>query len=226
MADVVGVQRPKERHVLRAVLRPDRTQQHARAVPLDALLELRGVRLDREPRHAGLARRRDDDPRIERHDTALVGEQRIDVELGDFRDVGDEIGNARQRLADRPHVGGGEVAIAGEQLRDPRASDDVRGEDGVERRQPDDAIPDHLDRLAACAEQDDRAEHRIGRDADDQFVRIGTPDHALHGEAGKRRIRTRAAYALAHRPRRRHHRLVALEIERDAADVRLVRDLG
>ena len=36
----------------------------------------------------------------------------------------------------------------------------------------DRVVGGHLDRGAALAEQDHRAEHRVGRDADDQFVRV------------------------------------------------------
>ena len=68
----------------------------------------------------------------------------------------------------------------------------------VQRRQRDRAVGHHLDRGAALAEQDDRAEQRVDAGADDQLLRLRPAHHRLDREAGERGVRALAGHAPQH----------------------------
>ena len=75
---------------LRLVLWPDRTDKDCRAIgERDRLLELGRVGTDREP--VGRCGRADDYSGIEGEYAFAVGDQRVDVEFGDLRNVDEEL---------------------------------------------------------------------------------------------------------------------------------------
>ena len=94
---------------------------------------------------------------------------------------------------------------------------------GIQRRQRQRAIFEHLDQLTAGAEQDDRPELRIEAAADDQLVAIELR-HRLHGHALEVLradfLGDRAPNALE----RRLHRIGIAQVQLHAADVGLVGD--
>ena len=128
--------------------------------------------------------RRNRDAGIDRDHAGLVGEQRIEIELAHLRQVGGELRELDQQQRDRVRVRGRDVAIGLEHARHPRARDQVARERQVERRQRQRLVVDDLDRGAAAAEHDDRAEGRIVGEAGDQFARLGSQDHRMDGDAG------------------------------------------
>ena len=75
---------------LRLVLWTDRTDEGCRAIgERDRLLELGRVGTDREP--VGRRGRADDDAGIEGEYALAVGDQRVDVEFCDLRNVDEEL---------------------------------------------------------------------------------------------------------------------------------------
>lgn len=90
----------------------------------------------------------------------------------------------------------GPIAVACKQLCDARAPDQVARKQGIESRKTYCAVGDHFSRNAAVTEKHDRSEHLIGRDPDDELVRVGTRDHRRNGEAFN------AAFGLSSRKRR------------------------
>ena len=133
--------------------------------------------------------RRDRDARVDGDDAGLVGENRIEIDLADFRKIGGKLGQLDQEKFDGAFVGGGHVAIGLENARDPRARDQPTGQREVERRQRQRLVVDHFDGGAALAEHDDGTECRIVGNADDQFARLGAHDHGKDGHAANPRLR-------------------------------------
>ena len=77
----------------RLILGPERTNEHAPAVlDLDVTLPLRGIRPHGEIRRARTAKlpfhAPDHDARVDGEHACFIGQQRIDVELADFGNVG------------------------------------------------------------------------------------------------------------------------------------------
>jgi hypothetical protein len=70
------------------------------------VLEPLRVRSDREPPRSRQGGRRDADPGVERDDAALVRDQRIDVELGDLRNVDRDLRHFHERRGDALDVRG------------------------------------------------------------------------------------------------------------------------
>src|SRR5262245_33089492 len=73
--------------MLRRVFRPDGSEDQAPAAVLDFLLELARIGPDRKSLDSARRTYGDAYARIERDDTPLIREQRVDVELGDLGDV-------------------------------------------------------------------------------------------------------------------------------------------
>ena len=124
----------------------------------------------------------EDDPRVEGDDPLGRGEQRVDVDLGDPRLLGDELAEADEERGEHVDVDRPPAADAAERLRDRRLLDQAPRERRVERRQGQRPVAEHLDELAAHPEQEDRAELRIRAAADDQLV-AGPVDHRLDRDA-------------------------------------------
>ena len=166
--NVFGRQRTKQRLVRRRVLGTDRPHRQAAERPVDAAFEFLWIWQDREAVERALAwcNRRQSNARVERHHAAAVGQQRVDVELHKFRQVGGELANADQDVVQRLHVGGRMVAKPGQQARYPGAADHLGGEHAIERWQADGLVGGDLHRHAALPEQHDRAEHGVDADAD------------------------------------------------------------
>ena len=100
------------------------------------------------------------------------------------------------------------------------------GKAHVERRQGERPVGDDLDRRAAVAEQDHRAELGIVRCADDQLVRVRPADHRLHHKAVDPGLGRCLGDARAHRLDRRADLDSVRKIEGDAADIGLVRNVA
>jgi hypothetical protein len=100
------------------------------------------------------------------------------------------------------------------------------GQAHVQRRQGERPVGDHLDRRAAVAKQDHRTELRVFGGADDQLVRIRAPDHRLHDEAIDPGLGRGLGDAAAQRLDRCKDLVRVRQVEGDAADVGLVRDVA
>ena len=122
-------------------------------------------------------------------------------------------------------IGRWPVAIAGKQLGDARLVHQVARQLHVERRQGDGGVGDHLDRGAAGAEQDDRAEQRVLADADDQLMGAGPRDHRLNREALDRGVGRLGGDAVEDALGGVGRRLRRADAEHHAADVGLVADV-
>ena len=105
----------------------------------------------------------------------LVGEQWIDVQLDHFRNVGEQLCDPQQNEFDRLAIRRRAIPVTGELLRDAGAGNEVAGEIRLERRQCDGRVRDLFGSGAALTEQDDRAEYRVGRRADDQLAGVRAP---------------------------------------------------
>ncbi len=134
------------------------------------------------------AGRADGDARVESDDTRGVREQRIDVDLGDLRQVGGELRQAHEDLRDLRSVDRRHVAIAGHLFGNAGAGDHVPGDPHVERWQSQRPVLDQLHRLAATAEEHDRAEGRIIGEADDELDGAGPVNHGLDHDAVDARL--------------------------------------
>ena len=100
------------------------------------------------------------------------------------------------------------------------------GEREIERRQRERAVVDDLDRLAAAPEHDDRAEGRILGEADDQLACVRAHDHRMNGDAVETSLRHHLRNMGEHSTGCRGDGLRAVETEHDAADIRLMADIG
>ncbi len=87
-----------------------------------------------------------------------------------------------QKLLERGQVHRRAAAHALERGEDLGLLHHPPGQRGVERRQPQGAVPEDLDELAARAEEQHRAELRVEAAADDQLVAVEL-DHRLHADA-------------------------------------------
>ena len=155
-ANVLRRQLGDERPVKVLVGRLDWPDQEALALDrLHPSFPLVGIGPDREPRIravfldlVGI----DADTGIERDHAHVVGEQRIDVEFLDRRAIHHKLRQLHQRRRDAREVGRRPVAIAFEQLANPRLRHEVERESRVERRKRHGRIVDDLGRGAARAE--------------------------------------------------------------------------
>ena len=225
-AQIFGRDTFDERTVLRLVFRADRPQRDRLTVPVDALHQLGRVRRDREMRRARRLAGAHAQPRIEREHAVGIGPERVDVELGEFRQIDEHLRDRDQHIGDRIERHRQPVAVAREQLRDARARDHLAREHAVHRRQRDRAVGEHLDRRAAVPEQQHRAEQRVDARADDQLVRLRPHGHRLHREAGEAGLGLRLADAREHRlDLGTQHRVVG-EVQAHTAHVGLVADVG
>ena len=153
-----------ERDQQRLVLGPDRPDQELGAVAARPGRDvLQRVGSDGEPGQVGLGDVGpvQDDPGVERDQPLGRGEQRVDVDLRDPALLDDEQAEPHQQL-----LQGVEVDRARGRGRRRSASEIVGPLDHpprerrVQRRQAQRPVPEHLDELAAHAEQEHRAELR------------------------------------------------------------------
>src|SRR4030095_6105174 len=118
------------------VVRTDRADGKRLAFAIDDLgLELDRIGFYGEAGRALLLRwRTHDDPGVEGDHPFLVGQQRVDVELGDLVDVGDELGQADHDVAHRATVGRRPVTEAAQQAVDAGAAQRILGQRRVGAR--------------------------------------------------------------------------------------------
>lgn len=173
-----------------------------------------------------LARRRHRHTGVQRDHTVAVGQQRVDVQLGDFGDVGGQLRQLDQHQRHRALVGGRHVAVGLENARDAGAADQLVGQAQVQRWQRELAVVDDFNRGAAAPEHDRRAEHRVVGDAGDQFARLRPQHGGLHDQPFDHRAGMRAARTRQDAGGRFAHRSDAGEIQAHTAHIGLVRDLA
>jgi hypothetical protein len=165
----------------------------------------------------------EDDPRVERDQALRRGEQRVDVELADPALLDDELAEADEELLQLVQVHALAAADPLESPIDRRVLHHPPSERGGERREPEGAVAEDLDELAAHPEEEDWPELGIDRAAEDELV-AGPVHHRLDRDA----LKVLGAHALRHR----HpdglvgvpHRGRVLEVELDATHVGLVGD--
>ena len=214
----------------RLVLGTQRPHEHPPAVgERDAALPLLGIGPHREARVAGALEprldRRDRHAGIERQHAGFIGQQRVDVELTDLRQVGCELRDLDQRQGDVGLARRRDVAVGLEHPRDAGARDQVAGELHVERRQRQRLVVDDLDRGAAAAEYDDRPEGRIVGDPGDELARFRAQNHRLDDHPGNARVRSCRARLAEDLGSGVAHRLLARKVQPHAADVGFVHDV-
>ena len=156
----------------------------------------------------------------------LVGEQRIDIQLGHLRNVGEQLRDPQENGFDRLAIHRRAIPVAGELFRHASAGNEVAGQKRIEWRQCDGRVRNLIGSSAALSEQDKGAEYRVGRCADDQLEGARAPDHALNRESPQRGVRAQCAHPLEHFRRRIDEHVGCLDVEGDAPDVGLVRDVG
>ena len=124
-----------------------------------------------------------DHPGVERDEVIGGGEQRVDVDFLDPRLLGHELAEADHDFFERGEVHRLAAAHAFERVIDLGALHHAAGQGGVERGQGEGLVLEHLDELAAHAEEEHRAELRVDAAAQDDLVAVGQLDHLLHGHA-------------------------------------------
>jgi hypothetical protein len=117
-AVILGRNVGHEFRVERLVFWPDGTQKNVPDTSNTlSLLPFRRIGLDRQ-RHARRIRfPQDHNARIERDNARRVGEQRIDIDLGDTSVVGDQLANAHEAIGNRVQVRRWSIPVAFEWMR-------------------------------------------------------------------------------------------------------------
>ena len=210
----------------RLVLRADRPDRDGRAVAqLPRGDVLRRIRPDRERREVFVAKLRavENDARVERHEVAAADVERVDVDLLDPALLDDEVAEAHEQLVEAREIDRGAATHAVERGEDARLLHHPARKRGVERRQSERAVFEDFDEFSARAEEQHRAELRIGGAAQNEFVAVSR-DHRLdrHAQEIVRRIPLPdASFDLAERA---SHGGCAMHVQLHAADIALVRD--
>ncbi len=122
------------------------------------------------------------DTRIKGDDAGMVGKQRIDVECPDLGTIDQQLGDRLEHLHNAGTVSRGPVPIARQKATDPRTADHVVGEHIIHWQQLHRGVPHDLHRCSARAEHQHRTEDWVGRDPDQEFLRLRTHDHLLDGK--------------------------------------------
>ena len=112
---------------------------------------------------------------------AFDREHRVQVHLGDFREIGDELRNVDDHRGERVAV---DRLGAAHALQDLGRGDAVQHRQRVvlrRRREPERDVLQHLDQDAAQPERDQLAERGVGHGADDDL--LAAAEHLLHLDA-------------------------------------------
>ena len=125
----------------------------------------------------------DPHPCVHREHAVGAGDDRVEVELGHLRQVVGEPGDAQQRAAERPEVGGGLAPVAEQQGRGADLVDEIVGVGVGQRREAGGMVAEHLRGDAAEAEHHQRPEHRFLHHPDDGLDTTG--DHGLDENPGQ-----------------------------------------
>ena len=121
----------------------------------------------------------------------MIEQQRIDLEPFEARQVGSHLRQFDQQARDPDDRFPGIVAVFANQSTCPRTVDELFRQPHVERRQRRLAIRHDIDLVAPGAEDDDRAELRISRDAGTQLQRALAALHGLETVAVDGAVRQR-----------------------------------
>ncbi len=168
-----------------------------------------------------LWRRRNPHPAIEGKNTLVVRNDRVKVDLAHFGDVGRQLRELDEGERDRGHVRRRGRPIARQELGDRRAFNQPTREVHIERHQIKGPINNHFHRAPAAAKHHDRAEHGIIRQAANELDRSLAVNHRHHDDALDRLIGMSGADALDHAVGGGFHLARCLEIENNAARIRL-----
>ena len=117
-------------------------------------------------------------------------------------------------------------AVTRQQGRQPACGNQVTRQRTVERRQGDGVLPVQFNRSAAAAKQNDRSEHGIRGNSNNQFMSAGSMSHRLHGETPHLRLGQKAGQLLAHVCRSSPELVARGQPQRHTAHIGLVNDLG
>jgi len=119
---------------------------------------------------------------IQCDDASAVCKQWIDVQLGDFPDVHNELGDLHHRHCNGFEVCGRPVAVTSEQANDLRLSDGLMSEFHIQRWHGQCTVSNYLNSRPALSEHDHRTEEYVLIHADKEFMSPGFADHRLNGE--------------------------------------------
>ena len=165
-----------------------------------------------------------DHPGVQRDQPPRRGEQRVDVDLSDPRLFDHQLAEPDQQPLQLAQIDGRVTAAdALQELEDPGVLHHPPRQRRVQGRQAQRAVPDQFDLLSARAEQEHRAELRIGAATEDELVAVML-DHRLDGHAQKVLGADALAHGLLDRAIGAAHRLGIKQVELHPADVGLVRD--
>ncbi|CAM5672982.1 hypothetical protein SVIOM342S_01362 [Streptomyces violaceorubidus] len=166
---------------------------------------------------------RQDHPDVGGDRTLGRGDHRVEVHLGDLREVGDQFGDPADLLRHRPPVHPGLPAHPAQHLGRPDRVQHGQGLVGVHGREPEGDVLQHLDQHPAEPERHHLPERRVGDRTDDdllpprqQFLDL----HALDPRGGV--VRARVVDDPAER---RAHVRRALHSDDHTAGVGLVEDV-
>ena len=170
-------------------------------------------------------RKLDHDARIDGDDTVLVNDQRVDVHFLDPRQFAGDAGHAQQYVDQLIQVYCGHVAELSEHPRNPRAIDQVSGQAMIQGREGNGRIAHDLDRRAATAKTDHRAEDRVANDPDHEFAAVGAAVHLFDSDTRNRGARRLALYFINQLPVNAANLVGRVDIESHATCVGFVRDI-
>jgi len=128
----------------------------------------------------------DDEAGVDRRRPVLGREDRVEVDLGDLREVGDELGDRLDDVRQALDVHARAAADAVEDLRGADAVDHLERGLARDRREAERHVAQDLDEDAAEAERHDRAERRVLDRADEHLGALR--QHLLDLHAGDPRV--------------------------------------
>jgi hypothetical protein len=116
-SQVLWSQALDERPVLRLVFRADRPDDDRLTVPLNRFCKFSWIRGDREVRRAGVLLAADAQAGVQRDHAFVIGEQWVDVQLCQLRQVSEHLRESDEYVADRIDLRWRMVAVTSQQLR-------------------------------------------------------------------------------------------------------------
>src|SRR5690606_16388021 len=116
-------------------------------------------------------------------DAVFVYEQRIDIELANFRMSNDKVAGAHQNVNKIVEFCRRSVAVPGEETWDMGFGNYLTRKKPVERRQPEGTVSHDFDGHTACPKEHHWPERLIDVHPDDDFNGVRPVDHRFHGKA-------------------------------------------
>ena len=220
----------EERAEQTVVLRPHRPDEGLAAVGQgNGALPLGGIREDRKARVAPAlvqaSHRGDGDACIQCDHAVTVGQQWVQVQCADLRDIRRQLRQFDQHQRHRTLVRRRHIAIGLEDARYTGPSYHLMGQAQVQRRQCQGLVVDHFHRGTATAEDHHRAKHRVVGNAGNQFACFGPGQAGLHQHALDARLRALLAGTLQDGGGRSLYRTQGAQVQAHAIDFGFVRDV-